>query len=299
MSAPVQSSGFYSIHSDACGSEWSDFVDGIKRSVENRTEGAFPYAKMNGDKSVSFFLSKDDIETDFEKKLKADFIVGQIDMYRQRLGIQTIGNKLLFESIETEYVREYRFNVSPEDLDTILKYNSKYSGYKGENSLLKLSQGFDLSPDYIRLFPVYPLSDEEYMIRAAGCQMVEMPSRQLLQLVNGKETYLHYMHKEVETKFSLTRDKIETIINMILRTERRIYLQSDGDYVIPTPHPAFDYIRVVDMDEKTLRFYQMYGNCGEAELRSCKSFEVRTKHFLESVSAEAPSATVDELLAKS
>ncbi len=289
------SKDFWSIHNQAVGCEWGDLVDGIFKSIENRDKKEFPYAQLNMDGSVSFILSGIEPKCPFAQKLTHEAIIGQIEYYTQKNGISPIDGRPLIEVIPYPEIEltEFRFNLTPDQLDTILKINSHYSGYKGEFTVLKLNKKFELSGETIRLFPVYPVSEGEYIVRAAGCQMSETISVQLLKLLpdcDGRETRLHWVHTTVEEKYSISSSTIGSIINKILTDHRMIsqtmYLQSDGLYTIQTPNLDSDgTVRIVKMTPDTQTLYQMYGNCSKEELDQCDSLEITRDAFFKYISA--------------
>jgi len=192
----------------------------------------------------------------------------------------------MLEKIDGEFTVQYKFNLNPEHLDAIFKLIDMYA-YRGEASIMKLDTSFSMKEGVIRLYPVQILDDHTMVLRAAGCQMSEMPSAQLLHLLpdyDGVEKHFHWIHEEVRNQLSLDTGEIESIINKIFENEnmltgRRIYFQSDGSYILNQPRLNSD-IKLVDCDPDTIRFYSLYGNCSETELLSCRSLEISTELFL-------------------
>ncbi|NNM59478.1 MAG: hypothetical protein HKM04_06635 [Legionellales bacterium] len=303
-------SDYRSIHCEMSGSKWNPFIKGVMLSIENRTKGDYPFALLNKDQTISFFLEEP--ETDgcgllwmseiptiealnsiassqyirsmnelyyynnkrkaliifpldedklknfdqkfqegiaierlsqehlesihwitwqripeyleetpcqkFSAKLNEAYIKEQLELCLEKLGLQKINNEqpLFNKEVHSHDVTEYQFNISPESFDVILKLAGDTYFYRGENSVLKLNKKFTAKPGKISLFPVLAVNDEENLVRAAGCQLIELLAVQLLHLLpdyNGEEEYFHWVPKKVEDDLQLGRFNIIFILN--------------------------------------------------------------------------------------
>lgn len=284
------------------GSAWWELIDGMKASVNNRPLNQLPLAKVNKDDSVSLLLHHCSDTScpycpsarTFENALKDPELIEQLEYHRERLGIPlTEGADSLVTSIEHGSVDmvEYRINISPEHLDTLLKLSPAY-GYRGEASILKLRNNMTLKPDTICLFPVSPVG-EHWAIRTAGCQTSEIPTVQLLHLLpgfDGIERYFHWEPKEVNEHLGVDRGTIESIYNqlfkeqkMLSEDDRKFYLQEqEGSHLLASPTDSGD-LRIVDMTTEARQIYLTYGNIGVDEIDECKSVEISTSDFLKRI----------------
>ncbi len=194
----------------------SEFVGGVLAAVKNIGSEKYPQVKLSKDNSISFFTSDEDValekyETDhnknFREEIKEEHIVKQLEYHA--LGL-TIGGKKLLETKPSVYgVTEHQFNISPENFDGILKLSSAY-GYRADNSILKLKKNFTLKDGVIRLFPVTQAGGGDLAIQAAGCQLTEMPTLQLMRLLPNYETEILPRHREKGFSFHRVPDEVES-----------------------------------------------------------------------------------------
>lgn len=291
----------------ADGTEWKRFVGVVNSSVrDNKT-------KLNADDSVSFFFHKcgqagcsDCLETKKIMELfEADYIVSGMEYYQAQLGLPLIGENLL-ERIEypEAMIVEYKFNLSPENFDALLKLNSQYSGYRENKGILELRHPIAIKPGAILLFPVYSPEEGISIVRCAGCQTLEIFSIQLFQLLREaapeREFKLnpsapHMILHAMETYLGLTRSDLENILGKVLenasmlsKSERKSFTiqATEGDFIVSNPVPSESLVKMLDInDENTSLLYLKYGNIGAHELSSCKSVEADTLQFLETVLA--------------
>lgn len=290
--------------------DWHDFVKGIVTTVTNKTQSLpnYPVAKLNSNGSLSIFLSKcadpdcknsecpacslNNSDPRFAEAFKQKYIIDQLDYFRVKQGFQKIDDKPFMTVVsypETDLI-EYRFNISAENLDSLLKLNPTYSGYSFQHGILRLYKQFTSQPGVIFAFPVAPVSENEFIVRAAGCQLIEMPSVQLLHYMphyRGPDKPFHWMPTEVEKMLMLDRNSIEFIIKNILSDQKmlldRSLFTAENDDTIPifAPGRQQDAVRIVDMNEKSMDFYLLYGNCSKEELENFKSLEISTLVFFE------------------
>jgi hypothetical protein len=222
-----------SINCAHAGNKWSDFVKGVLLSVENRAKSTYPLAKLNKDQSVSFILEEaedssqiDSPEQQFSKDLHEPYIIEQLNFCCEKLGLAKVNSNesFLIKKQHPYHIVEYQFNISPQVFDSLLKLQSDYS-YRGENNLLKLYKKFTLTPGKIALFPVSPLSDEENLVRAAGCQLVELFTIQLLHLLpdyDGEEKYFHWVPEKVAEDLQLDSTNVMSLLNTVFENNQML-----------------------------------------------------------------------------
>ena len=251
------------------------YLEDIKKKYKAREE-----KEKEARKAKNIFEAHDKFKISFSKI----FIVDQLDYQRKKAGFHLVSDReKLLEIIEsTKYgVAEYRINITPEQLDSILKLSVAYS-YRGNNGVLRLRKPFTIKPGVIYLFPVYPLPDSHsFIIRAVGCQKVEMPAIQLLHLLpdyNDKQEYFHWVPNEVSQKLCLERYNITGVSDALL-LEQNMIKKADAD-IINSPKNPCGLVRIVPMDEVASNFYAMYGNIGQSELKQCQSLEVDALTYL-------------------
>jgi hypothetical protein len=276
--------------------EWDPFVENILLCIRNRSSASLPLAKLNAHDSISFFLEKGK-HGSFEENFNAPYIVEQLDFHRKKFGWPLIEDRKQViekhdEKSDVTGIVEYQVNLSPEQLDAILKLQPKYS-YRGEDSILKLRNQITLKPGVICLFPVAPLGDQLNAMRVAGCQTIEIPTIQLLHLLpdfDGIERHFHWMVPQVEEKLSINVAVIEYAINTVLEDRNmllegaRFYAQAlAGDHIICDPASSERDIRIVEMSPEARHIYLTYGNIGVDEIDALKSVEISTTAFLNTI----------------
>jgi hypothetical protein len=279
---------------------WFQLFTYISLSMTNRNKYEYPYAKLNGDNSVSFFLTTENQNSDSKEfiELISDKRVLQVlEHFRKTQQFHLLNpDKDLINIInhpKSDTV-EISLNISPEHLDAILRNCNQYTGYfSNETSVLKLSKQFKSKPGSIRLFPVLPLDEQTSLIQAAGCQVVEMPAVQLLHLLpnqklNALDEHFHWIPDKVSEILTDARDDFQKAIGLLLFEENVLpspefwASQLETDNLISTPK-TLEKVIIRDMDEMDRDFYLIYGNIGAQELGFCKSLEVSTLAFLESL----------------
>lgn len=291
LEALEKEESYKSIYSQAAGSEWSGFINGITASVGNRTAQQFPLARLNEDDSITFCIDRENEDkiSVFEQKFNETYIIEQLQSHL--VGELVKGKTQLIEKGDynpTTKLIEYWVNVTPEQLDDILKNNSRYQGYRNENGLIKLRKEYTPKPGVIRLFPVLPMDEAGVMMlaMASGCQIYEMPTVQLRYLLpeyDGKERSFHWIPDQVREQLSVEQWTIDALYKSFFeqqglwqKQEERISLIPQ-DIVLESKPGA---VRIVEMDENSRRFYQLYSNCGDSQLQHCKSVEIDTAAFL-------------------
>ena len=274
-----------------------DIMYGMSKAIQNIGKNQYPYVRLNHDESISFFDESDNLN---ENLMKLEFdifpeILKEKAKEKRFNIIENTFNQVLekFDHEDTGLV-EYKINLSPRNLDSILKDISNAYFYKGDNNILNLYE--NEIPDItktIKLFPVYDIGDDKYAIRAAGCQMIEMPSVQLLKLMQdflGKEkigelnSNFHWIPKPLEN-FGFDRSIISDAMIVALEKEKSLtdnaFFTDEGikgdARKSKSSHPL---IKIMPMNEESKNFYLKYGNIGEKELDQCESLEVDTKFFL-------------------
>lgn len=296
-------------------SGWSGFIHSILESVKNKELSKLPFAKLNSDSSISFFVAtpvNDDYfeeyqgfnkpNINFRNAILSNHFIEQFEHQAQEYNLEKIGaNKPLIEKkpIATGEVVEYCFNISPENLDSILKLNETYAGYRNESGLLKLRENIiPLKDGKIRLFPIFPISEETYAVRADGCQTSEVPTLQLMQLLPNYETeilpdhkkngfHFHWVPEEVEKALSIERGSFVRFLNDFFK-ENGIKVTEDGRDFCERPDTLHieesakqKSVKIVEIDQNSKDFYAKYGNCSKEELSNCLSFEAETLPFLQ------------------
>ncbi len=209
-----------------CESEWFDFVNAITEAVRNKDSNKYPWARSNSaDNSVLFFVSTDeelrpyftDHNRNFISSIEKGYLVEQLNFQSRRMGFKKVGEKDFLEvnSSGLGDVIEYKFNISAENLDSILQLNPRYSGYRNSGSnqggILKLVKDFFLKPDSIMLWPLHSLDEEGrvFHVMAAGCQTMELPTVQLMRLLPNYESEILPRHKEIGSGFHWIPKEVE------------------------------------------------------------------------------------------
>lgn len=287
------------IRCETCGNKWIPLIESILQSISNFGKHEYPYSKLNSDGSISFLMEKDSIVEKKFSLLEKSFVKETLTIETRNYNFEIIGEKEIVEKIlhaDTELV-EYKINLELENFDTILKLNHLYNGYRANNSLLNLfGKNFELKPGRIRLFPVKQYLDENqkpiHLILAQGCQMSEMPTIQLLKIMQNTlpgieklESNFHFIPREVEDKLSINRYTIEELINSILQKhlpnkQQKIFLQDEEGYIIHELNNNPN-IFVSDIDDEDMCFYMKYSNLSKEDLQHCQSLEVNTLFLLQ------------------
>ena len=229
---------FRSISCELAGSFWSEFVKGVMLSIENRERLKYPFVKLNADNSVSFFIDESkpeapsgeekpkDAQQEFSEKLNEAYILEQLEFCHEQLGLKKINDEQPFftKKPPVHGMVEYQFNISPEVFDSLLKLQIFYF-YRAENSILKLSRKLTLTPGQINLFPVFPISTSELLVRAAGCQLTELLTVQLLYLMpdyDGKERSFHWVPDKVGEDLQFNSSDVTNLLNGIFEQHRML-----------------------------------------------------------------------------
>lgn len=306
------------------GESWTYLVNGITTSVKNSklSSPELPLARLNSDSSVSFILEKKPMPAkSWEMSDSQRFLIGITEYFVQEqlrhhatgFGYQTIGSRDIVEVIDDrENSIEYKINLSPQQLDSIFKLNPLYSGYRNEGGLLQLKGISVVKDGAIMMFPVFPLEGDEekslYLPRVAGCQLTEIPSLQLMYLMNDesvakqhKEKGLsyHHMPAEVAEALDINRATLLEICEGIFKDNDASFFSRRGDSKESVDHENTDNsyleikktrdkakqdrVRIVEMDQRSKDFYTAYGNTTSEELSHCQSVEIDTLAFLEGV----------------
>jgi hypothetical protein len=262
-----------------------DIKDGLSTAISNIGKNSYPYIKLNHDESISIF---DNLDLLNEKlaKLEDKTFTELLKIKAQEKDINIIQNKdnQVFKKIEHKETNlmEYKINLTPKDFGSILKSVSHATFYQGDLSILNLYEhNIPSSQETIKCFPIYKADENLYIPQVAGCQGVEMPSIQILKLLQeyfGKEEIgelnpnFHWLPKSLE-KLGIDRGTIKITINEILKKEDLFIgkdfkgkeMQCDG-----IKKPSEDSkCKITDINEEKEYFYLKYGNIGENELKNC------------------------------
>ncbi len=303
-----------------CESEWSDFVNAIFEAVGNKDSNKYPWARSNSvDNSVLFFVSTDeelrpyftDHNRNFISSIEKGYLVEQLNFQSRRMGFKKVGEKDFLEIKPGGLgdVIEYKFNISAENLDSILQLNPRYSGYRnsGPNrgGILKLVKDFSLKPDSIMLWPLHSLDEEGrvFHVMAAGCQTMELPTVQLMRLLPNYESEILPRHKEIGSGFHWIPKEVErgllVDVSSLPEILKKIFLDN-GVKVTERNSPNFNEypellqiedsakmlgVEIVSMDKNARDFYALYGNIAKEELSHCASLEVKVMTFFEAIKA--------------
>lgn len=291
-----------SIYCEMPGGEWTPFVKGILESVANRTKERYPVATLNKDNSISISLHfcetlgcpscKESVP--FGMKFYQRDIVKQLEFFRQAKGLPLVDPGAPLVEVKNlnkiGEVLEFRINLSPENLDALLKLTSEYGGYRGANSVLDLSKQAKVKPGVICLSPLLPLNEKEYFLRAAGCQLFETTGLQLLQLLpdfKGVIVDFHHVPKIVEDAISVSSFTCTVVLNELLQEHRMIGKDENVNVetatsfqLLSAPSGEHPRIKVVEMDALSRDIYLKFGNCDAPELTACKSLEISLLDYL-------------------
>jgi len=303
-----------------CESEWFDFVNAITEAVGNKDSNKYPWARSNSaDNSVLFFVSTDeelrpyftDHNRNFISSIEKGYLVEQLNFQSRRMGFKKVGEKDFLEvnSSGLGDVIEYKFNISAENLDSILQLNPRYSGYRNSGSnqggILKLVKDFFLKPDSIMLWPLHSLDEEGrvFHVMAAGCQTMELPTVQLMRLLPNYESEILPRHKEIGSGFHWIPKEVErgllVDVSSLPEILKKIFLDN-GVKVTERNSPNFNEypellqiedsakmlgVEIVSMDKNARDFYALYGNIAKEELSHCASLEVKVVTFFEAIKA--------------
>lgn len=288
--------------------EWFSISSSISVSIKNRKFGEYPFAKLNEDNSISFFTKKEPSgDPVFEpaehiKIIKEDFVTEQLCYQAKKSKFPIIGGGDILEIKEGEGAAsdliEYKLNLSPHDLNSILMQSQGYRGYRssGGESILSLCKNFEMKDGAIMLFPAFvPEGGQELFVQAAGCQYCEIPALQLMRLLPNYQNEIaprheregfsfHWLPREVEDALHLDRLDLLEITHQML-SDNGLVTSEDGDEDIPITlkienGEKLKTLRVVEMDDTSRNFYSLYGNLAEDELANLKSVEVGTEAFL-------------------
>lgn len=297
-------------------SNWNGFINSITESVRNGSLKKYPYAKLNtADNSISFFVSTEidqrladfnqDRNQNFIKSIEDGYFVEQLQFQSRQMGLKKADGKDFLEVKPTELgdLIEYKFNISAENLDSILQLNPSYSGYRNEGGLLKLVKDFSLKPGSIMLWPLQSLDDEGkvFHVMAAGCQATELPTLQLMQLLPDYESKILPRHKEKGFRFHWIPEEVENELfldaNIAREVLKRIFLNNGIKVTEESSNTFYENpdilqiddrakmrgVRIVAMDDNSQVFYASYGNIAKENLEHCASLEVDVITFLEAI----------------
>ena len=208
--------------------KWNELVEALREAVVNKMKdlGQYPVAHLNDDNSISFFAASSPVSQSLHAGFTTDYIVKQLEHQSLERGFQTIAGKRVLEVSDHLDAIEYRINLSPYNLDSILKSNPKYNGYRGSVGILSLTRDFTPDAGVINLFPVITLEEDQFMVQAAGCQLYELPSLQLMRSLPNYESEIAPRHRregfnfhwnidEVVAGLGLNRYSIADILNKI------------------------------------------------------------------------------------
>lgn len=304
--------------------EWRDIAEVMIRAVQNRDRKEFPFLQKNGDGSVSLFLSDEVFEPEyldenFREKMRSEEVLQQLQYQACERGAKIIGDENLLEikAHKDTSLTEYKFNISVENLDSILMKNPYYSGYRNEDSLLKLTKNFTTKDGVIRLFPAL-ISEDKVFVQAAGCQVFAMPTVQLLHALPDYESeilprhkqegnHFHWIPKEVEEALHLNRDNFKKILdsvfsaNGISSTLAKDDDDASAELTISDPS-KLNSVAMVKMDESAKDFYALYGNISAEDLEGCMSVEVAVVDLLRHIRSNLESdksvdlTTIDRMI---
>lgn len=311
---------------------WSKYIESVINIIEKvriieNSEGEscrLPLVQLNKkDNSISFFISNEiqpirgtNISSSqlFINSVTRKEFTEQLKFQVRKNDIKVIGDKEILEviSYDQDDMAEYKFNLSPEDLGSILKLNPTY-GYKGENGIESFSKSFKLEDGFIRLFPVDCESFSDGNIpatklipKAEGCQFFEIPTVQLLHLLPNYESeikprhqaederrirgtqeegekgsYFHWVPKDITDILLLDREEILYLIESILSDNGIDSKSTDFIELLTVKDPTKQSsIRIIEMYDDAKDYYDKYGNYGRDTLKNCKSLEVDTEVFL-------------------
>ncbi len=277
--------------------KWNELVEALREAVVNKMKdlGQYPVAHLNDDNSISFFAASSPVSQSLHAGFTTDYIVKQLEHQSLERGFQTIAGKRVLEVSDHLDAIEYRINLSPYNLDSILKSNPQYNGYRGSVGILSLTRDFTPDAGVINLFPVITLEEDQFMVQAAGCQLYELPSLQLMRSLPNYESEIAPRHRregfnfhwnidEVVAGLGLNRYSIADIFNKIFTENQasEIYHTDQGRDSLTFANDAKTCpIKVVSMSENTKEFYAMYGNCSREELEQCQSLQIDLAVFLQ------------------
>jgi len=188
--------------------EWSEISRAISQAIINRNLNKYPYAHLNDDNSISLFIDKDIQDNTFgvnanehlRNLLPQSSIINQLEFQCLDHGFDIMGKDILTTEEHLDNI-EYKINITPNNLDSILKLNPIYAGYRNDGSVLRLNKELLLKKDSIMLFPVYQINDTEFNVRAAGCQLYEMPTLQLMGLLPNYKSEILPTHQKAGFRF--------------------------------------------------------------------------------------------------
>jgi hypothetical protein len=291
---------------------WDKFVNSICEAVANKDK--YPCALLNDDNSISFFVSTDPVKDpssfgsyckDFTNSIEEGYFVKHLELLSIQREGGFIGEKFFEEKPNTlGDVIEYKFNISAENLDSILKLNPTYSSYRSqgkEGSILKLVKDFSLKPGSIMLWPLQSVDEEgkSFSVRAVGCQAMELPTLQLMKLLPNYESKIlpshkknglgfHWVPEEVEEGLMIDRTSLRKVLEKIFQDSDLELTYDDKEEFYPEELKFNDSakrhgVKVVSMDENAQHFYALYGNIGKKELSESFSLEVKAMTFFEAI----------------
>ena len=275
-------------------------------SLQNIGQNKYPFAKLNGDGSVSFFVNVEEEKTKIEslqRDLEDPLTIRQLEYCAQRLGFKKADKtRAFFESQESEDVKEYRLNLSPEDLDSILKHNEIYRGYSLGHNLMKLRDNTNFDSRVIRLFPVFHSEDSAQISlipMIAGCQFSETISVQILHLLPNYTAQdnkpFHWMAPKVTKDLTLSVEDVFSIVKKVCKSYGFAIVGTDGkepklsdkieDLLLRRDvSSAFNpQSAISEMSEEAQTLYLRYALSTKEELANLLSFEVDSIRFLESL----------------
>jgi ankyrin repeat protein len=262
-------------------SGWSLFAGFVAKSVINKTRNVaeYPRVNLNKDNSISFFfenvVDKSGMkDISIKEFLSQESFVEQFKFRAKQHNFNVIGggNILQITPHDLGDMTEYKFNLSPENFDTIMKLNPNYVGYKQEGSILKLNKNFVLKEDSIRLFPALRMNNNEFLVRAAGCQFFEIPTLQLMKLLPNYEDEIlpkhqkdgfsfHWIPKEVEKELCFDRKDFDSVLLKVF-DQNGIFVSEGNDRFHENPElltinnpQKQSKIRIVATDNDSKDFY--------------------------------------------
>jgi hypothetical protein len=228
-------------------------------------------------------------------------------------GIEKLPNATKFATsrkVPNSTIIKYEFNISPADMEELLLLECpSYAGYRDAASINRLvdPNGLDVKDGVVCLFPVFLLTDDEYMPRQAGCNISQMIS---VQLANYIKKYLladTYVPKEMffgHHNSALTKDVLKVEEFEIFAAVGKCLDINDG-----FNHQTESGIRIInksntpfikticDLDEDSTRIYQRHAVVTHVELKNLKSCEISILDFLD-ILVESVNDRIRGLLAR-
>ena len=193
---------------------------------------------------------------------------------------------------------KYKFYIDPEKLHNMLMQESSfYRGYRqGEHSIMHLANPHTTylkANNILCLFPVLPLTENNILIRNAGCNFSETISTQFSELaqaclpdVCGNASIYGHHNSPVMAKLQIDSQMIiraSLLCAGVNANTARIYGSheaQDGTFNVQLTKSHHLYLKV--MDDKSKEIYSL-SSVTPDELNNLQSFEVPMTVFLEKI----------------